>query len=246
MVTLTAMPAPTSSADAADDRQRAETTYLRLSAERQLQADPAQVQAWSDDGLISALRAVRQVPIPLPPAADATLAACMPRALALGMDRWCADNGITDPDHRDCKDFLADVLSMDVHTDGLLAADRWGADQRAVAGERPIALFHHTSSRLRARIRREGLRVVDSRPGQFNSKAGVYLTTQTGGPAPDHYADAACHRARGGDSMTIRVRTTLDALRDDPDDQDLIWTHGRQFVMPSVPPAQLAWSWTTA
>jgi hypothetical protein len=239
------MPSPSIAPTQDADRLHAQDVYARLLADRGRVCDAAVMQGMSDDDLIRALHEIRQVPIPLPSAAAATLEQCLPRAMALGMQAWCQTEGITTHDLYDCKDFLTDEMTMSVHRDGLLTADQWNGPQRAIAQELPIAIYHHTSSRLRRSIVTKGLIVVDPRPGRFNSKAGVYVTTQTASPAAIHYGEAACMRSRG-DPITIRITTRLCDLADDPDDRDLTWTHQRQFVLPSVAPADLAWEWGEA
>ena len=112
-------------------------------------------------------------------------------------------------------------------------------------GDLPVLLYHHTAVGLLPKIKREGLRddVKKSNPYE-NSGAGVYLTTESSGPAVNGYLQSAASRFSRGGGVTLIVRTHLDELEPDPDDAGL--TSGQfQFVLPYVPPSDIEFPSTT-
>jgi hypothetical protein len=114
---------------------------------------------------------------------------------------------------------------------------------RRIIGDLPVAVYHHTASGVLAQIKQTGLRSWRDtnvrRPANehMNSGAGVYVTTETGGPVVDGYLRIA-QRVHGGHPVSLTIRTTLDALTRDPDDVDLsVGAH--QFVLSHVLPGDI-------
>lgn len=131
---------------------------------------------------------------------------------------------------------LAD-LGISVADDGLLEMERITAAAAAAAGDLPVAMYHHTSTSLLGRIAREGLR-VGRQTNFFNTQAGVYVSTMRAGQPVSIYSARAA-RVHGGDPAVIRVRRKLSQIVPDPDDADLDWAQGRQYITPGVPPDDL-------
>lgn len=129
-------------------------------------------------------------------------------------------------------------FSIQVASDGLIEAERLTDRVRSVVGGAQIAMWHHTSTALLDKIRAEGLK-VGKQTNFFNTQAGVYLSTIAHGRPVDTYAQRAA-RVHGGSPVHLRVGVYLSELTPDPDDADLDWAQGRQFVTPSVAPDRLA------
>lgn len=140
----------------------------------------------------------------------------------------------------DLIEVLCDQYGVTVAADGLVEVERFTrAAIRLIGPVLPVALYHHTSTALLDRISRDGLRV--GRPTNFfNTQAGVYLSTIASGVPVGAYSARAA-RVHGGDPCTLRVKRRLWQIRPDPDDQDLVWAQGRQFVTPQVPPEDIRW-----
>jgi len=138
----------------------------------------------------------------------------------------------------DLHEKLSERFGLIVAQDGLLEVDKITDDLKWV-GSLPFALYHHTSSALFPVMRHEGLR-IGPQTNFFNTQAGVYVSTIAGGQPVEVYSARAA-RVHGGEPSTIRVRRELSDLTPDPDDVDLAWAHGRQFVTPSVPPQDIYW-----
>ncbi|MEJ6002791.1 hypothetical protein [Paucibacter soli] len=142
------------------------------------------------------------------------------------------------PKAADFEAVLEERFDLKVGADGLLEAGRIDA-RLSWVGEMPFALFHHTSSALLASMRQEGLRIGQP-TNFFNTQAGVYVSTiASGSPVAVYSARAA--RVHGGEPITLRVRRRISDLTPDPDDADLAWAQGRQFITPSVPANVIVW-----
>lgn len=142
----------------------------------------------------------------------------------------CSDNQLN-------VDQLKDQHGITVAADGLIEVERLTGFNVAIIGELPIALYHHTSSALLPLIEKEGLRI--GKPTNFfNSQAGVYISTMASGEPVGIYGRRAA-RVYGGDPVAIRIRRTLSQIQPDPDDADLAWAQGRQFITASVAPVDL-------
>lgn len=133
-----------------------------------------------------------------------------------------------------------DVLSVHVRDDGRVEVWTLPDHLRRFLRDLPLVLFHHTSSTLLPAIRMRGLRPRRGRGTRWNSRAGVYLTSEVSGPVVDGYHHRAVQRF-GGDRVSLEV--VIDDVRDlrpDPDDQDL--ASGRtQWVVPYVLPEKVLW-----
>ena len=161
------------------------------------------------------------------------------------LTEWASEPPDTEiePILQDFEAFLRQELDIEIDPDGLIRFDRLTRDVKNLVHELPVVLFHHTSSTLRARIQREGLRRAgDGRKATNpyrNSKAGVYITTDSGhSAAASGYLEKA-RAVHGGRPLTLRVRTTIFELEDDPDDQDITHLRGRQFILEQVAPRDL-------
>lgn len=167
------------------------------------------------------------------------------RAWVTYLTDWGSDPPDTtiEPILGDFREFLRQELDLEIEPDGLIQFDRLTRDVRDLVVELPVVLYHHTSSTLASRIRREGLRRAgDGRKATnpyLNSKAGVYVTTD---PGRDVVSSGYLQKAtsvHGGDPLSLRVRTTVFELEPDPDDQDIPHLRGRQFVLGQVRPQDI-------
>ena len=139
-----------------------------------------------------------------------------------------------DLDLDELQDLLARELGLQVADDGLIEADRFLDPQRQLVGSLPVALYHHTATGVAASIQEHGL-VVGLQTNYFNSQAGVYVSTRRAGEPVALYSRVAAAK-HGGEPMVLRVRRTLDQITPDPDDADLAWAQGVQFITrPPVP-----------
>lgn len=122
-----------------------------------------------------------------------------------------------------------------------------GPTQLSKLKGKSVWLYHGTTTKLLARIKKEGLDPAVIHGKQSNVGATpttgatpdyVYLTSETSGPgSAEGYAKTAAH-AHGGEPVIIRVLVDGDDLGRDPDDADI--TSGSvQFVTDSVTPSQL-------
>lgn len=141
---------------------------------------------------------------------------------------------------RDLERVAYDIHGISVGNDGLVEVERVTPDVASVIGSMPVALYHHTSSALLPKIRKDGL-IIGKQTNFFNTQAGVYLSTRNHGEPVDVYSKRAVH-VYGGNPVALRVRRTLDQLRPDPDDADLAWAQGVQFISQPVPPSDIEMS----
>lgn len=125
-----------------------------------------------------------------------------------------------------------------VADDGLLECERIN-ERLTWVGDLPFALYHHTSTALISAIRADGLK-VGQQTNFCNTQAGVYVSTIRAGRPVEIYSRRAS-KVHGGDPATLRLARRLADLTPDPDDADLAWAQGRQFVTPFVPPEDLRW-----
>ncbi len=196
-----------------------------------LGADPLDVQVMHDDELRYTLARLdherRRAPM-----TDAKRAALT--EIAARLDAATDIAGLLD-----LQQHLADRYGLEVADDGLVEVERLSADNSALIGSLPIAMYHHTATALLPAIARDGL-VVGKQTNFFNTQAGVYLSTiRAGLPVSIYSARAA--RVHGGEPCTLRVRRRLFEVQPDPDDADLVWARGRQFITPSVPACDVLW-----
>src|SRR3990167_336945 len=137
----------------------------------------------------------------------------------------------------DVAQHLAEAYVIEVADDGLVEADKITDTVRDLIGDLPVAVYHHTSSALLPNIAVQGL-IVGKQTNFFNTQAGVYLSTRRAGEPVDIYSKRAVH-VHGGDPSVIRVRRRVDQLVPDPDDADLAWAQGVQFISEAVPPCDV-------
>jgi hypothetical protein len=134
---------------------------------------------------------------------------------------------------------LLEEFGIQVADDGLIEAGQITDVLGKIIGDLPVAFYHHTSTALLPRIQREGLRVGE-KTNFFNTQSGVYVSTiAAGAPVSTYSARAA--KVHGGYPTTIRLRRTLNQVQPDPDDSDLSWAQGKQFITPNVPASDLMW-----
>lgn len=167
-----------------------------------------------------------------------TLAALRTR-LPRKYQSWLKDSGNED-EPESVQDYLREEQGIEVGDDGLVAFDRLTPTVQKIVGDQPVVVLHHTSDAILDRVQAEGLRPageVKAANSYKNSGAGVYVTTETGGPVVDGYSDAAV-RSHGGNPITLRIKTTLDQLTPDPDDEEL-GLSDRQFILPRVRPEDI-------
>lgn len=132
---------------------------------------------------------------------------------------------------------LLEELGLQVAEDGLIEVEQITDIVRQVIGDLPVAFYHHTSTALLPKIKEDGL-LVGKQTNFFNTQAGVYVSTISAGQPVAIYSSRAA-KVHGGDPTTIRLRRTLDQVSPDPDDADLEWAQGKQFITPNVPPSDL-------
>jgi hypothetical protein len=158
-------------------------------------------------------------------------------------DTPTAEQILADPEQEELRlDYLRDWMSdlgLGIEEHGCVTF--WKADRltKALIGDLPVIVYHHTSTRILKKVKREGLRadVKKVNPHQ-NSGAGVYVTTETSGPAVDGYHSRA-RNGHGGDEVTLGIRTHLRDLQPDPDDEDIASVGAVQFILPYVPPQDI-------
>lgn len=153
---------------------------------------------------------------------------------------WLLQNGTTEDDLGDEEGFLWEFAywleqerAIRV-SDGLVHFYKLWDDAARLIGDNPVILYHFTAAKNVAAIRRDGL---EGHHPSVNRRStdGVFLTTETSGPAIEGYKRNA---ARGGGAVCVAVRTTLGELQPDPDDADI--TSGQtQFVADDVAPSQI-------
>ena len=168
-----------------------------------------------------------------------TMQALAQRVNQQEFQQYVAEHGLEDDPESAVEYYLKDTYSIQVRSDGLVEFWKLEPGVEEIIGDLPVLLWHHTSSKLLPKIKREGLRSdVRKRSNPYmNSRAGVYLTTESGGNACDGYCRNACS-THGGDPIAIGVRTTLQQVQPDPDDAD-ISSGSHQFFIPYVSPQDI-------
>lgn len=133
--------------------------------------------------------------------------------------------------------WLRDEHSVEV-SNGLVTFYRlYNDDTSYIIGSNPILLYHFTSSARVPSIRKHGL-VGNRRSVNRRQTEGVYLTTETSGPAVNGYIYNALRGTQKAYGVRIDVRTTLHDIEPDPDDED-IQSGATQFVTYHVAPSQI-------
>lgn len=209
------------------------------------------IKRLSDDQLRQALMRAR---LELSAGSDDRTAA-QKRVLAALRDRLRADdkllervlgsagvqNGEFESDH-DLEALLSDSLALCVGADGLIEVSKVTPHIGDLIGALPLAMFHYSASgqdgQLQLAIEQEGLR-VGRQTNFFNTQAGVYLSTLSNSPVNMRYAKRAT-MVHGGDQLVWRVGVCLEELEPDPDDLDLPWAFGVQFVAQGVEPWRIS------
>ncbi len=137
------------------------------------------------------------------------------------------------------EDFIRDEHSLTVRPDGIIEFYRlWNDQTRKIIGDNPVLVYHHTSDAILPTVETEGLKRTESAHNAYqNSKAGVYVSTETSGPAVTGYHRSATSNL-GGDEITLGIKTDLDSLEPDPDDAD-ISSGATQFILPYVSPRDI-------
>ena len=99
-------------------------------------------------------------------------------------------------------------------------------------------VYHHTSTAIPDRVKKEALRAdVERAYGYQNTVAGVYVTTEASDPAVRGYFSIAVNH-HGGCEITLPIKTHLWALSPDPDDED-VTSGAAQSILPYVPPQDI-------
>jgi len=135
------------------------------------------------------------------------------------------------------EEWMMEEASIGVDGSGRFLIDVLDPMTRTIIENDDLILYHHTNSTILPTVSELGLIVNLKRrhnPTEMNSGAGVYLTTEGSGCAPQGYMNAAT-RKRGGSPATLEVVTRVSDLQVDPDDTDL-GVGRRQFVTPWVAP----------
>jgi len=128
-------------------------------------------------------------------------------------------------------------LGLRIEEHGCIAFWRLDSQAEELIGDLPVIVYHHTSTRFLKKIKKEGLRADVKRVNTHeNSGAGVYVTTEVSGPVVNGYHYHATKR--GGNPVTLTVRTYLGDLEPDPDDAD-ISSGATQFILPYVAPQDI-------
>lgn len=214
------------------ERHSAETRLKQLGAQLgETESDLAKMLALDDVGLRRALDQLRlkcRHPGETGWPRAKTLVVKQLKARLVAGGSLSVRTSLTDVAHH-----LADVYLIEVADDGLIEADKITDSTRALVGEMPVAVYHHTSSALLPKIAEQGL-IVGKQTNFFNTQAGVYLSTRRAGKPVEIYSKRAAH-VYGGDPAVIRVRRRLTDLVPDPDDADLVWAQGVQFISQPVP-----------
>jgi hypothetical protein len=133
--------------------------------------------------------------------------------------------------------WLRDEHSIQV-SDGVVEFYRlYNDDTASIIGENPVLLYHYTSSARVPSIRKYGL-VGDRRTVNRRQATGVFLTTETSGPAISGYLRNALRGTRKAYGVRLSIVTTMDNLEPDPDDAD-ITSGATQFMTDHVAPSQI-------
>jgi hypothetical protein len=133
--------------------------------------------------------------------------------------------------------WLRDEHSIQV-SDGVVEFYRlYNGDTASIIGDNPVLLYHFTSSVRVPSIHKYGL-VGDRRTVNRRQTAGVFLTTESSGPAITGYLHNALRGTRKAYGVRLSVVTTLSDLEPDPDDAD-ITSGATQFMTDHVAPSQI-------
>lgn len=218
------------------DRQEAERLAASLAGELRRSAEFVErLTALSDDELraeIVRLKLTKRHPgaTAWPKPKLSTLKALLERANHFGAtDRKLDAQAVADRLDRE--------FGLQVADDGLIEADRITPRLATLVGDLPIAVYHHTAAVLLPQIAEQGLK-VGRQTNFFNTQAGVYLSTRRAGEPVEIYSRRAAY-LHGGQPTVIRVRRLLSQLTPDPDDADLAWAQGVQFISDPVPPQDI-------
>jgi hypothetical protein len=133
-------------------------------------------------------------------------------------------------------EYLQDQLSVSVLANGLITFWTLSNHIQRLIGNLPVVLYHFTSSAVMPSIRADGLH-GDRKSVNRRQTEGVYLTTETDGPAVNGYIRNAL-AAHGGKPVKLLIQCYLTDLAPDPDDED-ISSGQHQFIIPAVSPAQI-------
>lgn len=113
----------------------------------------------------------------------------------------------------------------------------WDMDskKRRYIGDLPVKVYHYTSDKIAEKVKKEGLRAGVKDVNRHGYKLhGVYVTTETSGPAVEGYGRVAAN-VFGGNETVFTIVTQLKRLRPDPNDADI--QSGRfQYYLPDVSP----------
>jgi len=139
-------------------------------------------------------------------------------------------------------DYLTDWLSdlgLGIEEHGCVTFWKINKLTETLIGDLPVIVYHHTSTRILRKVKREGLRADVKKVNPYqNSGAGVYVTTEDSGPAVEGYHSRAT-QGHGGDEVTLGIKTFLRDLQPDPDDEDIASVGAVQFILPYVPPQDI-------
>ena len=157
---------------------------------------------------------------------------------------WAAENGATEDDLSTADGVLHEFAywleqEHSVRVENGMV-EFWRLDNPSTVrmiGDNPVLLYHFTSSLRVPSIRRDGL-VSGRRSVNRTETEGVYLTTETSGPAITGYIRNAVRGSKRAYGVRIDVRTFLHDIQPDQDDAD-IRSGATQFVTDYVAPSQI-------
>lgn len=168
------------------------------------------------------------------------------RADRAGLLQWAAENDYSKEELSD-EEGLLWVFQQWLHEEYTISIDRgmvefyrldYMDDTRELIGDNPILLYHFTSSARLRSIRKEGL-LPNKRSMNRRQTEGVFLTTESSGPAITGYIRNALQGSRGAAyGVRLDIRTFLHDIEPDPDDAD-IQSGSTQFVTEYVAPKQI-------
>jgi hypothetical protein len=156
---------------------------------------------------------------------------------------WLIDNGTDEEDLADPDLFLWEFAywleqerSIEVR-EGIVWFWRLEHDCSHLIADHPIGLYHYTNNYAAAKIKRDGL-VGDQKSVNNRTEEGVYLTTESSGPAVRGYIWNAVRARKGSHGVCVTVKTFLRDISPDPDDSDIV-SGQTQFITDYVAPSQI-------
>lgn len=155
-----------------------------------------------------------------------------------------ADDALADPDQtlNELEFYLGDEHSIRIGSSGIVRFWKLTDEVARIIGANPVELYHFTSSPRVPSIKIHGL-VADKQSVNGTKTPGVFLTTESSGPAARGYMLNAVnsHHGTARDNaygVMVTVKMYLNELRHDPDDAD-IQSGEVQFITDHVAPDRI-------